>query len=58
MADNSVLYENNIGKIVSNLLNHLTLRNKIDQILHNSNSNVTVSTEETIAEMGSNLQVL
>ena len=39
MANNNVLDDSNIGRIVTNILSHPRFRSTLDQILNNSDSN-------------------
>ena len=52
MADNSVIHDdNNIERLVRNILNHPTFRTTVNQILRNANSNIRTSTEESADEV-------
>ena len=52
MADSSVLHDdNNIERLFRNILNHPTFRATVNQILHNANSNIRISTEESVGEV-------
>ena len=52
MADNSVIHnDSNIERLVRNILNHPTFRTTVNQILHNANSNIRTSTEESADEV-------
>ena len=52
MADNNVLHdESNIERLIRNILNHPTFQATVNQILHHANSNIRISTEESVDEV-------
>ena len=52
MADNSVIHDdNNIERLVRNILNHPTFQTTVNQISYNANSNIRTSTEESADEV-------
>ena len=52
MADNNVLHsENNIETLFRDMLNYRTFWDRVNQILHNANSNTRIFTEESVDEV-------
>ena len=45
--------DNNIERLVRNILNHPTFRTTVNQILHNTNSNIGIFTGESVDEVRS-----